>query len=428
MNRPNVTDISPGVRLCCVPTDRFKTSRLFMSMAVPMSGGSLSANAVLPYILHRSCAEYPDFSALNGVLDDLYGAVLSGSVSKLGDAQVLAITISSLDDRFALSGERLTKLSAELLLKLVFSPDLKDGFFTDEALEREKRLLTEKLESENDDKQLYALNRCEEIMCADEPRGRSKYGSLDEIAALTPDAVTSAWQNALETAVFQFTVVSGDGSPEIAAALREAFAGINRRPSEIRTRFGGGTGEVKNVSETQPVKQGKLVMGFRSSMRDAFDDAAAMIVMTDLFGGGTYSKLFSEVREKQSLCYYCSARLERQKGIVVVQSGIETQNRDRAVDEILRQLDALKNGDFSDAELSSSLLALADKYSRSSDTPETVVGWYASQTLFDSLITPEEEAAKIARVTREDVIRAARGIKLDTIFMLEGTGGEDENQ
>lgn len=178
-----------------------------------------------------------------------------------------------------------------------------------------------------------------------------------------------------------------------------------------------------------PIKQGKLVMGFRTAMSDENDNTLPTRIATDIFGGGTYSKLFSVVREKMSLCYYCSAAFFSSKGIVMVQSGIEDINEDKAKSEILNQLSLVADGNFSDEDFASSIRSITDSVISNNDTPETICAWYSSQLLRDTLKTPEEYAEEIRNVQRSHVIDAAKTIMLDTVYMLKSNGevSDDEN-
>jgi predicted Zn-dependent peptidase len=424
-NTPFIKTIAPGVRLCAVQTDRFKTGCISFSMALPMDG-NLAAKAILPYILHRSCKKYPDFSFLNGCLAELYGAALSAGVSKLGEAQLLSINLTSIDDRFALTGESIAQSSTELLLDLIFDPDLVDGCFGEAAVQREKRLLIEKMESELNDKKAYALRRCEAFMCKGERYGLSKYGTKEEIEALTGETILEAWQNMLKTAIIQIDIVGSGANESVADALIARFAKIERIPAEIQTLFVTMAAGTRREEEKLPVKQGKMVLGFRAGMEDALDEVTAAKVMTDIFGGGTYSKLFKNVREKMSLCYYCSARLNHLKGVIFVQSGIECDKEQLATDEILRQFESVKTGEIEDDDLKSSILSLCDHLRGIEDSPEDLAMWYTSQIIKPDITTPEQETEKIKLVTMEQVIAAANRVTLDTIYMLSGTAEEAE--
>ncbi len=425
---PFVKIIAPGVRLCVVQTDRFKTGRISLSMALPMEG-DIAANAILPFVLHRSCRKYPDFSFLSGRLAELYGASLSAGVAKLGEAQLMSIHLTSIDDRFSLTDESITQSCTELLLDLFFDPDLVDGCFGEAAVQREKRMLIEKVESELNDKRLYALRRCEEIMCAAEKFGLDKYGTREDIEALDGKSIYNAWKNMLKTAVIQIDMVGSGSNEAVADALTAKFAGIERKPAEIKTVFITSVKELRKEEEKLPVKQGKLVLGFRAGMENESDEASAFKIMTDIFGGGTYSKLFKNVREEMSLCYYCSAKLDRHKGVIFVQSGIEFEKAALATEEILRQFDAVKAGDFEPGDLEASLMARCDKLRSVEDSPVDTAAWYAYQILEPDITTPAQEAEEIKLVTKEQVVAAANRVSLDTIYMLSGTGEDsgDEN-
>lgn len=427
--KPTVRIIAPGVRLCAMQTNRFKTGCISFSMALPLAG-DIAANAVLPYILYRSCRKYPDFSFLNGALADLYGASLSAGLSKIGEAQILSVELTAIDDRFSLKGESISQSCAELLLDLIFDPDLdEDGCFREQAVQREKRLLIERTESELNDKRVFALRRCVEIMCEGEQYGLSKYGSREEIETLTGERVLKAWQNMLSTAVIQIDIAGSGETTGIVDALQKQFATVKRNPVKIETVFVQTAKQSRKVEEKLPVKQGKLVLGFRAGMKNADDNAPALKVMTDIFGGGTYSKLFANVREKMSLCYYCSARLTRHKGLIFVQSGIESEQALPAVDAILEQLNAVKAGEFEEEDLKASKMSMADHLRSIDDSPEALISWYASQILEPQLKIPERESARINAVTKDEVTAAANGITLDTVYMLSETeeAQTDEN-
>ena len=178
--------------------------------------------------------------------------------------------------------------------------------------------------------------------------------------------------------------------------------------------------KVKEVAEQLPVQQAKLVLGFRTSIAEPSDEVMAARVMTALFGGTPTSKLFLNVREKLSLCYYCAARYDRQKGVLLVESGIERPNKEKAQAEILRQLDDLKQGKFTDEELAATILSVQNSFRTVSDSQFGLGNWYESQLFDRRFQSPEEAAESAGRVTRDQVIAAAKTVTLDTVYLLEG--------
>ncbi|MBQ3149613.1 MAG: insulinase family protein [Clostridia bacterium] len=425
MNRPELKSIADSVSVCHVKTDRFKTCKICISMALPLDG-DIAAKAVLPYMLRRSCKKYPSFSEFNGRLDELYGAAATAFVRKQGEAQVLGLTVTSIDDRFALDGKSVSSDAAELLCDMLFDPDFdENGTFKADDLETEKRLLLERMISEDDDKRAYSVKRCQEIMCENEAFSRNRFGTESEIQSLTPDRVFAAWQEVLGSAVIRIVSVSSGSADEISNLFSQRFEKIDRAPRDATTQFIPDAKEVKYIKEEQKLKQGTLVLGFRCGMthKDEFDPA--MSVMADIFGGGTYSKLFSVVREKMSLCYFCSARLDRSKGIMLVASGIETANEEKAKNAILDQLDEMKNGSFTKDDFDASIRSVKEGLLSALDSPEV---WYSNQILNKEIKTPQERLSEFESVKFEDIREMAQKITLDTVFMLAGTGEEDDGE
>ncbi len=418
--KAQIENVADGVRFCWVKTQAFKTAYLGFSMAMPLEG-DVEAKAILPFLLRRSCRKYPDFTQLNARLAELYGASLSGGISKRGEAQFLSLSVVALDDRFSLDGESVALSCAELLLDLVFDPNVKDGTFLDDDMKREKRLLAEKISSEKNNKRAYAQRRCEALMCENEKFGLNPLGEKDKVLALEGKAVYAAWQNMLKTAQIQITMVGSADSDVVAKALKERFENIERQPLGIETQFIKSADSPRYFSEEMAVEQGKLVLGFRAGMENEDDNNDAIRLMTYLYGGSPHSKLFLNVREKMSLSYYCSSAFSRSKGLIWVQSGIDTDKEEAAKTAILDQLEAVKNGDISEEEIKTAKLGMIDGLRGVEDSPEAIAAWYDNQLLKDDFTTPHVEAGKIEAVTLEEIISAAKGVTLDTVYMLKGT-------
>lgn len=426
MAAPLLKTVADGVQLCAVQTEQFKTCKLSLSMALPLSG-DIAARAILPYLMRRACRKYPDFTSLNGRLDTLYGAVLGASVTKKGEAQMLHLSLSAVDDRFSLNGESVAEEAAELLLDLLFDPKLRDGTFCPEDVETEKRLLLERMRSEDDDKRVYARRRCEEVMCADEAFGRNRYGTAEQIESLTPQRIFAAWREVLETATIRAVLVSSGTADAVEKKLSARFGGIVRKPAPIHTQFIEKAGALKTERETQPLQQGTLVLGFRCGMQDKRDMDPAMTVMCDMFGGGTYSKLFTVVREQMSLCYYCGARLNRDKGVLFVAAGIETQNEEKARKAILAQLRDMQAGRFDRELFETSRRSLCDTIRSYTDSPDVLCSWYGIQIFDGAAKSTAVRIEEIQNTKFEDIQRAAQCITLDTVFMLAGMGEESDD-
>ncbi|MBQ4627291.1 MAG: insulinase family protein [Clostridia bacterium] len=425
---PQIRMLADGVRLVAVPANQFKTGCISVSMALPMNG-NLAANSLLVYLLKRSCKEYPDFTLLNGKLDELYGASIGAGVLKLGESQVLYLSITSLDDKFALTDESISEQCANLLADLIFKPNIKNKSFGKEALATEKRLLMQRIEEELNDKRTYAFNKCIEHMCSNESYGRDKYGTVEEIENITMNDIYEAWKNLLSTAVFQITAVGSADVDTVANAFIKHFEKIERNPVKPETVFVAKSRRFNRYEEKFPVNQGKLVIGFRAGTHSSRENLGVMTVMNDIFGSGTYSKLFTNVREKLSHAYYCWSKFIKDKGLLLVEAGIDTDKEKKVSAEVLSQLSDLRNGKTDPEILESSKRALKERYTFS--MPESILSWYSTQVLEDEILTTDDIIKSVEQVTMEQVCEAAKKLSIDTIFMLsaqsEGEADCNEN-
>ena len=423
-----IKKISEGVSFCFEQTNRFKTSVISVNIICPLDEKS-SERALLCYLLSRTNRNYPDITSMNRKLASLYGAVISPKVSKIGESQVLTLSLVCVDDRFSLDGKAVSDEAIRLLMDCIFSPDVTPDGFKEENTEREKRLLIEKIESEKDEKRIYALNRMIEEMCKDENYGIHKYGSKDRVAVLTGKEVFEVWKKILTTSPVQINAVGSFDMKKVESITASYFNNLCRKKediSEIRTEFLTESYESKTIKEKQSVKQGKLVIGMRAGMTFDFDNYPAIRLMTAIFGGGTFSKLFMNVREKMSLCYYCAARLVASKGLITVESGVETENAEKALEAIRNELDEVRKGNFTDETLENAKKSLIDSFNSVSDSLMSIEAFMESQCLSGTFRTPEEYSELFSNVSREEIIVAANMVTEDTVFILESDMEEEK--
>ncbi len=402
-----------------VENTRFNTTVISMNFYLPLTVDTIAVNALLPYVLTSCSEKYPDYSALNLKLNMLYGADLSVSVDKVRDVQHIKIAISVINDEYALNkDESVINDAMELLLSLIFNPLIKNGSFSENDTEREKRKQIEHIEGEINDKRSFAKNRMLSVMFENSAYGISKYGTKLAAEKITAADLYSAWNNMLNNSYIRVQVI-GKTLPEgIFDKVKQKLSGFSRNniTDYTVTEPVAASNEVKCVTENFDVAQGKLVMGFSSDTYG--EDALSLNIMCDIFGGGPYSRLFENVREKMSLCYYCSASCVRTKGLLMVQSGVEAENSDMAQKEILNQLELVKNGEFSDFAFNASIKAITGSLNSYNDSLYALDRWYSALIMSENLKTPEYVAGLVAKVTREDVINAAKGVKLHTVYRL----------
>ncbi len=409
-----------GVEGLFIKNERFNTTSVSFNFYLPLRADTVAKNALLPFLLTTCGAQYPDFSQLNRKLNRLYGAQLDASAEKLGDYQLLKMSISVINDRYTFESESLLKQAIDMLLSLIFEPKIENGAFAETDVVREKRKAIEHIKGEISEKRIFAKNRLIEEMYKGKAYGLPKCGTLEEVEAITGEALYQTWKEMLKSAYVRVQVIGAFLPPRLFEKITAKFGEIERggipdcrlhEPTEPAAH-------PTVVTETMDVKQGKLVMGFSSEMFGDDDATLPLMLAADIFGGGPYSRLFNHVREKMSLCYYCSASSIRQKGLITVDSGVEAENADRAQEAILSQLAVMQRGEFSDFEFSSSLKSIRDSLYSYNDSQSTLDIWYAMKATNRVLYSPEEIAEKLNTVTRSEVEKAARGMKLHTVYKL----------
>nr|WP_325195569.1 pitrilysin family protein [uncultured Oscillibacter sp.] len=412
------TKLAEGVYLTYLPARKFKTSLLSAQFAVPIRQETASAYALLPAVLRRGTVTYPDMGSLSARLDRLYGARIDYTVRKKGESQCVGFVASFIDDSFAPGGEKLLEPVADLLGELICDPATERGRFVPAYFESEKTNLIDAIRSLINDKRDYADSRLLREMCAGEPYGISRLGSEETAEKLQLRKLYAQYGQLIATSRLELFYSGSADENRVVRALRFAFSTLPREnirdvaiPQDHPARE-----EVRTVVEELDVTQGKLGMGFSCGS----SDTAALLMGNTLFGGSSNSKLFLNVREKLSLCYYASSVYHRQKGLITVSSGIEFENYQKAYDEILAQLAAVQNGDLEDWELEGARSTLLNAYASMGDSQGKLENFYLGQAVTGQSETPEDLAAQVRQVTPERIFKAMKTVQLDTVYFLRG--------
>lgn len=395
---------------------RFKTMRISVNMLVPMRQETAAQYGILPGMVTRATGKYPSLAALNRRLSQLYGASFGAGVRKLGAFQCLSVSIGGISSRYAFGGEDMFAELSELLFSALLHPLLdEEGLFPEESFSQERRQLLELKASEFSDKIAYAHQRCQELLFQGTEAAIDRYGSREAIEALSREELKTAWETLLSSARFEIFAL-GDCQPEPELfSQRFAKLGVFRELEYLPYRQ---PETVERVAETQPVAQSKLSMGFRTDAGP--EEQTAFRLMSAVFGGVPSSKLFRNVREKMSLCYYCSSSFSPSSRAMFVESGVETKNVERTESAILDQLASIQKGEITREELDAAKLALCNSFRSVGDSLHAVESWYLGQTFSGRELTPEDAARQVMACTAEQVAEAARRVKLGAVYCLKG--------
>lgn len=410
--------ISDAVTLKSFTDPRFKTMRVSVNMLLPLNKSTAARNAILPSLVGRATREYPDYTALGRRLSYLYGASLGSGVQKIGEYQALGLSAGGIASRYAFGGEDMFAELSGLLLGVLFDP-LQDenGLFPEDGFAQEKRQQLEQKDAEFSDKMIYAHQRCHELLFEGRPAGLDRLGSREDIEALTREDLRGAWEELLAGARFEIFTL-GDCQPDV-DALRERFSKVGMAHKLQPVPYE--KPELKRVTECQPVAQSKLTMAFRAQV--PAEERLLFQLTSAVLGEPTSSKLFQNVREKQSLCYYCDSAFSWVNNAMFIESGVETDNLDRAEEAILAQITAMQKGEVSEDELKYAKLYMCNHLRAVKDSLHRVESWYMSRAFDQPDMSPDQAAGILTEYTVDDVVQAANRLQPAVIYKLKG-GGE----
>ncbi len=402
-------ELKGGATLNMLKTDKFKTLTLGVNIYRPIEGEA-SLNALLAAVLKNASEKYPEKITLEKHLEWMFGASFGAGIRKKSETQVIGFEISAPTDKY--TGENMTKLLAEFLYEIIFNPKTDGTAFDETVVAVEKENLKNRIAALKNDKKEYASQRMTEEMCKGEPYAVYEYGSEEELSKITAETLKAHYDGIIKNSKIDIFAIGQCDRDEIIRIFGEIQAKGEMRPAEKSPE----PGEVRYVFENMDVTQGKLVIGMKTSCESYYD----LMLMNSIFGSGTHSKLFNNVREKLSLAYYAYSRLVRGKGLINVSTGIEFDKYEETKNEIFNQLEEMKKGNIADFETDAAKKSLINAYSSLADTPSTLIDFYVGQQVAGVREDIEEIIENIRKVTREGIIAAAKTVNPDTVYFLKG--------
>lgn len=414
----NVRDMK-GYKLHLINTGKYKTNTLVWKMKAPINAENVTLRALLPYVLQSSSKKYPSTALLRSYLDDLYGAVFYVDLAKKGEYHVISMIIEVANEKFLTDSTPLLKKAVEFLAEILTNPNTDGNAFNRETVEQEKRTLKQRIQSVFDDKMKYSNFRLIEEMCKDEPYALNVHGRIEDVDSITPEALYEYYQQAINEDELDLYIIGDIDEEETASIVDEEFHFQSRTPKKTGTGRVK-IGEVQEIQEVQDIRQGKLNIGFRTNILYGEPDYFPLQVLNGIYGGFSHSKLFINVREKNSLAYYAASRLESHKGLMIVMSGIDSKNYQQAVDIIKEQMEAMKKGDFSDEELAQTKAVIKNQLLETMDTARGTNEILYHNVVAGKNISVDEWLTRVDETTKEDIEKAAAKIQLDTIYFLTG--------
>lgn len=414
INRRKIAD---GVYFSSITDKRYKKNLISVAFSTQLSEDTATENVIVPVLLTKCNSKLPTYKAFNNKMSRLYASGIGGTAGRQYDLQTISFGAYYLDDIYALSGEKMTGIMTDILIDCLTSPVTENGVFSEKFVELEKKTVIDNIETAINDKRSYAIERAMKTICKGEPASVCSYGTVEKAKLITPDSAYKAYRRMLETMPCEIICTGCSDFEGVAEKFAAAFEKAGRHDIENTTiALSPVKTQTEEVTERLTVNQSKLVLGFKSHS----DDDAALVLLQKIFGGTTSSKLFRNVREKMSLCYYCSAARNDLKGIMLVNSGVENENIEKTKEAVIDQLEDIKNGNFTNEDINFAEMAIKNDFKSVADSAGNVSNWYFDCIRKNDIVTPEEKLGRYLGVSKERIIAAAKSMVLDSVYVLTG--------
>ncbi len=414
-----ITKLSNGISLQIINDKKFKTASISVNFISKLEKSAITYNSLVPYVLKRGCRDFSDTIELNKYLDELYASKIACNISKCGDNQLISFTGITVSDIYAGNDKPFKKL-IRLIYDILYTPFVEYNAFNKLYVEREKENLKLFIDGIKNDKREYTRKRLIEEMYKDTPYSLYSYGDTETLKSINEKNLYEFYENSFKKSLFSIVVAGNIDEDETLKTISELFENTEQNIQYNSINFDNAKKSPEEIIEPSDVTQSKLAIGYKTNVTKGDSLYFAMMMFDNLFGGSVHSKLFLNVREKLSLAYYAASRYNSLKGYVLVDSGIETKNFELARDEISKQLDDMKNGNFTDKDIEFSKLAIVNSYNSAKDSLASLLNYYSSAPISEKIYTIDEIIAEINKVTKEEIIKAANTVVLDTTFLLKG--------
>lgn len=413
------TEIAKGVSLHIRQTAQFKTVNFSIKWRAPLSEKAASERTVLSNVLQHSNEKFPTSASYRSYLDELFGTVLYFDTSKRGAEHTLLFNVETVNDQYLSHGNVLQEV-IELMHEAIFKPNFEHGQFKEAIVEREKNMVVQRIQSIFDDKSRYAQKRLTEILRPNSPASISANGTIGDVKAITSASLTKTYEDMLKNDIIDIYVVGDVDVEEMTAKIKEALPFTDRGNVDLPKVPAFNDQVQQYTKETQEMKQGKLHIGYSTPVHFGDEDFAKMQIFNGIFGGYAHSKIFMNVREKESLAYYASSSYSSHYGLLFVISGIEPTNEEKARLVIAEQLTSIQNGEITDLELAQTKAMLINQLKEALDSSRGQIEIFDQYKALPEPFALDTWVTRWSNVTKQDVQQMAQQIELQATYFLCG--------
>lgn len=407
-----------------INSEKFKSIYFSINFTMPVNKRQISENALLSAVLGKSNKKFKTQKEIQMYLYSLYGANFDIGIEKFGDLYNIEFRGECINKKYLPNNTDVVNEVLEFLCDAIYNPNVLNGAFDEEVVEREKDFILNKIREVKDDKLRYGIRKMEELMCKDEPFSTYVYGDEDDIYKITSSDLYKRYNEVISNSCITF-IISGNllGYEDIEEKVNNIFN--NKLVSKLNykeliyNRKLNHNQEV--VEESQQTTQSVLSYGLRINNPNS-NDFYKLSVYNALLGGTPSSKLFQNFREKESLAYTVRSRYYRFKDIIIIYAGIQKENYEKAKLVLENEINKIKDGEISDEEFEASKKSIISDLKEWNDSKIALSKMFISNlfSLKNDSLTLEQMVDKFEKVTKQDIIDIASKITIEKIYFLGG--------
>ena len=413
-----------GIKIHKIETNQFKTNLYAVFLATPLKRENVTKDALIAAVLRRGTKNIISQDKISKELEEMYGASFDCGIEKTGDNHIIKFYLEALNEEFLPEKEELTQKCINILLDIVTNPFVENNGFKQEYVDGEKENLKQIINGKIDNKARYSLDRCIEEIFKGEPYGLYKFGYVEDLEKITPQNLYEYYKELIKNCkidIYYSGIFDNDNTEKIIEKRlqenniesRNAEYVINNEVTEKKQKS-----ETKTVEESMDVTQGKLVLGLQIDDNNKNSRFAAS-VYNAILGGGANSKLFQNVREKNSLAYTASSSYIRTKNVILVHCGIDIDKYEKALETIKEQIEDMKKGNFTDKDIEDAKKLIISSVKSISAEQDTEITYDYGQELSNEHTTIKDYQQNIEQVKREQIVDIANKININTIYFLK---------
>lgn len=407
-----------------INSEKFKSIYFSINFTMPVNKRQISENALLSAVLGKSNKKFKTQKEIQMYLYSLYGANFDIGIEKFGDLYNIEFRGECINKKYLPNNTDVVNEVLEFLYDAIYNPNVLNGAFDEEVVEREKDFILNKIREVKDDKLRYGIRKMEELMCKDEPFSTYVYGDEDDIYKITSSDLYKRYNEVISNSCITF-IISGNllGYEDIDEKVNNIFN--NKLVSKLNYKeliYNQKLNHIQEVvEESQQTTQSVLSYGLRINNPNS-NDFYKLSVYNALLGGTPSSKLFQNFREKESLAYTVRSRYYRFKDIIIIYAGIQKENYEKAKLVIEKEINKIKDGKISDEEFEASKKSIISDLKEWNDSKIALSKMFISNlfSLKNDSLTLEQMVDKFEKVTKQDIIDIASKITIEKIYFLGG--------